>query len=158
MPIFISLSLLRCREGQGNLFPFRLKRFLEFSDGFEGASRDRKAAAEFDAAKILFCANTGTWQIGLAKGRMTMPVSVKQAREVADQYREEGYALLRQFIDGDKLRRLRAETAAVYQEGLKHPRTWRHGNLSFEFLPEEDFGERYVIQEVSHSRPTAQPS
>lgn len=75
-----------------------------------------------------------------------MPISVKQAREAADQYRDEGYALVRQFVDGDKLHRLKAETAKIYQEGLKHPRTWRHGNLSFEILPEEDFGERYVIQ------------
>lgn len=75
-----------------------------------------------------------------------MPITETQAREAAEQYREEGYALVRQFIDGDELQRLRTETARIYQEGLKHPCTWRHGNLSFEILPEEDFGARYVIQ------------
>lgn len=69
-----------------------------------------------------------------------------QARQAAEQYREEGYALVRQFIDGEVLHQLKAETDRMYAEGLKHHATWRHGNLSFEVLPEKDFGKRYVIQ------------
>lgn len=75
-----------------------------------------------------------------------MPITPDIAKHAAEQYREEGYAVLRQFIDGDEVVNLQAETARIYAEGLKHPRTWRHGNLSFEILPEEDFGQRYVIQ------------
>ncbi len=75
-----------------------------------------------------------------------MPVSMKQAREAAEQYREEGYAVLRQFVAGEELAQLQAETARIYAEGLKHPATWRHGNLCYEILPEEDFGARFVVQ------------
>lgn len=75
-----------------------------------------------------------------------MGISKQAAKDAADQYLEEGYALVRQFIDGDELQALRAETARMYDEGLKHHATWRHGNLAFEILPEADFGQRYVIQ------------
>lgn len=75
-----------------------------------------------------------------------MPIDTRTAKQVAEQYREEGYAVFRQFIDGDDVIRLQQEAANIYAEGLKHPRTWRHGNLSFEILPEEDFRQRYVIQ------------
>ncbi|WP_158971013.1 phytanoyl-CoA dioxygenase family protein [Chachezhania sediminis] len=75
-----------------------------------------------------------------------MPVTRTAARQAAEQYREEGYAVLRQFIDGDALIALKAETDRIYAEALKHHHTWRHGNLCFEILPEADFGARYVIQ------------
>ena len=70
----------------------------------------------------------------------------KQAREAVEQYREEGYAVVRQFVDGDEMIRLKKETDAVYAEGLKHHATYRHGNLNFQILPESDFGQRYVLQ------------
>lgn len=75
-----------------------------------------------------------------------MAITKAQAKEAAEQYHEEGYALIRQFIDGDELARLKAETARMYREGLKHHASWRHGNLAFEILPERDFDQRYVIQ------------
>lgn len=75
-----------------------------------------------------------------------MPITSKQAKRAADQYREEGYALIPQFIDGEVLTQLRAETASMYQEGLRHHATFRHGNLAFEILPESHFGKRYVVQ------------
>jgi len=75
-----------------------------------------------------------------------MSLTKAAAKAAAEQYREEGYAVIRQFIDGDALQELQAETARVYREGLKHHATWRHGNLAFEILPEADFGARYVIQ------------
>lgn len=77
---------------------------------------------------------------------VTMVISKAQARAAAEQYREEGYALVRQFIDGDEVLRLQEETRRIYEEGIRHPSTWRHGNLCFEILPEADFGARYVIQ------------
>jgi ectoine hydroxylase-related dioxygenase (phytanoyl-CoA dioxygenase family) len=75
-----------------------------------------------------------------------MPISQTAARQAAEQYREEGYAMIRQFVDGDALLALKAETDRMYQEGMRHHATWRHGNLAFEVLPEQDFGQRYVIQ------------
>lgn len=75
-----------------------------------------------------------------------MSLTPQAAKRAAEQYREEGYAVIRQFVDGDALLALRAETDRMYQEGLKHHATWRHGNLAFEILPERDFGQRYVIQ------------
>lgn len=75
-----------------------------------------------------------------------MAIDAKTAKQAAEQFREEGYALIPQFIDGDRLTALKAETARLYEAALEHPRTWRHGNLSFEILPEAHFGQRYVIQ------------
>ncbi len=73
-------------------------------------------------------------------------LSDAKVRDAVEQYREEGYAIVRQFVDGDEMTRLRKETDAVYEEGLKHHATYRHGNLSFQILPESDFGKRYVLQ------------
>jgi len=66
--------------------------------------------------------------------------------EIVEQYREEGYAIVRGFVAADQLARLREETARVREAGLTHHATFRHGNLAFEILPEADFGCRYLIQ------------
>ncbi len=73
-------------------------------------------------------------------------LSDAKVRDAVEQYREEGYAIVRQFVDGDEMTRLRKETDAVYEEGLKHHATYRHGNLSFQVLPETHFDRRYVLQ------------
>ncbi len=73
-------------------------------------------------------------------------LTANEARQVAERYREEGYAIIRGFLDPDEIEALQAETRRVYEEGLTHHATFRHGNLYFEILPEEDFGQRYVIQ------------
>lgn len=73
-------------------------------------------------------------------------ITTAQARAATEQYREEGYAIVRGFVDGDELVRLRKETQAVYEEGLKHHATFRHGNLNFQVLPETHFDKRYVLQ------------
>jgi ectoine hydroxylase-related dioxygenase (phytanoyl-CoA dioxygenase family) len=75
-----------------------------------------------------------------------MMITKAQARAAAEQYREEGYSLIRQVVAGEELETLKAETERMYHEGMTHHTTWRHGNLAFEILPEEDFGQRYVIQ------------
>jgi ectoine hydroxylase-related dioxygenase (phytanoyl-CoA dioxygenase family) len=69
-----------------------------------------------------------------------------QAKEANEQFREEGYAVIREFIDSDKVERLQRETQAVYDEGLEHHATYRNGNLSFQVLPESHFDKRYVLQ------------
>ena len=61
-------------------------------------------------------------------------------------YHQHGYAVIRGFLDTDEVAELQRHTGDLYQAGLEHPVTYRHGNLAFEILPEEHFGERYVIQ------------
>ena len=73
-------------------------------------------------------------------------ITARQAREANEQYREEGYAIVRGFIDGDRVERLQKEARSVYEEGLKHHATYRNGNLSFQVLPESHFDKRYVLQ------------
>jgi len=73
-------------------------------------------------------------------------VSQAVARRAAEQYREEGWAIVRGFVPPEEIDRLQAETRRIYEEGLKHHATFRHGNLCFEILPEARFGRRYVIQ------------
>ncbi len=73
-------------------------------------------------------------------------ITTAEAKAAAEQYRDEGYAIVRGFVDGDELQRLQKETQAVYEEGLKHHATFRHGNLNFQILPEAQFGKRYVLQ------------
>lgn len=75
-----------------------------------------------------------------------MSIGARSARAVVEQYRDEGYAIVREFIDADEVARLQAETARIYAEGLRHHATFRHGNLCFEILPEKHFGRRYLIQ------------
>lgn len=68
------------------------------------------------------------------------------AEELAEQVNENGYAIVRNFIDPEAIIELQTQTKWLYSEGLKHHASFRHGNLSFEILPEKHFGDRYVIQ------------
>ncbi|MEY2753673.1 MAG: hypothetical protein RJB65_31 [Actinomycetota bacterium] len=61
-------------------------------------------------------------------------------------YREHGYAIVRGFLDPTEVVELREHVAALYRTGLEHPVTFRHGNLAYEILPEQHFGQRYMIQ------------
>jgi ectoine hydroxylase-related dioxygenase (phytanoyl-CoA dioxygenase family) len=65
---------------------------------------------------------------------------------VVEQFHEEGYAVVRQLFDGDAVTRLQKETAELYQTGIAHPVTYKHGNLAYEILPEKHFDQRYMIQ------------
>lgn len=75
-----------------------------------------------------------------------LTLSEARAAETAEHFAEHGYALVREFISGDLLAELQAETRRMYDESLKHHATCRHENLAFEILPESDFDQRYVIQ------------
>ncbi|HEX4570406.1 MAG TPA: phytanoyl-CoA dioxygenase family protein [Dongiaceae bacterium] len=63
-----------------------------------------------------------------------------------DQYWEQGYAVLRGLLPRAAVCDLQAETRRIYEEGLKHPTTYRDRNLLFEILPESFRGRRYVLQ------------
>jgi len=74
---------------------------------------------------------------------MLLPNVVQAAVE---QFRDEGYAIVRGFFQGSELEELQKKTAELREIALQHPVTYKHGNLSYEILPEEYFGKRYVIQ------------
>ncbi|HKF63635.1 MAG TPA: phytanoyl-CoA dioxygenase family protein [Dongiaceae bacterium] len=63
-----------------------------------------------------------------------------------DQYWEQGYAVLRGLLPRAAIGALQAETRRIYEEGLRHPSTYRDRNLLFEILPESFRGRRYVLQ------------
>lgn len=66
--------------------------------------------------------------------------------KIAAEFRNSGVAVVRGFLDPDEIAELQLETKMLYEEGIKHPVTYRHGNLAYEILPEEHFGKRYMIQ------------
>ena len=77
---------------------------------------------------------------------MSVTSDERSESDAVEQYREEGYAIVRGFVEADELALLRQEAARVREAGLEHHATFRHGNLAFEILPEADFGCRYLIQ------------
>ena len=64
----------------------------------------------------------------------TPTLNEERAKEAAKHFAEFGYAVVREFVSGDLLAELQAETRRMYDEGLKHHATYRHGNLAFEIL------------------------
>jgi ectoine hydroxylase-related dioxygenase (phytanoyl-CoA dioxygenase family) len=63
-----------------------------------------------------------------------------------EQFRVEGYTIIRNFIPSDEIARLQQETKNLYETAMQHHATYKHGNLTYEILPEAHFGSRYVIQ------------
>lgn len=74
--------------------------------------------------------------------------AIKQSIVAAaiEQYKTEGYSIIRGFFDDDVAKELKRKCDELYQVGIQHPVTYRHGNLSYEVLPEKHFGKRYLIQ------------
>jgi ectoine hydroxylase-related dioxygenase (phytanoyl-CoA dioxygenase family) len=66
--------------------------------------------------------------------------------DAMDQFHAEGYAIVRDFLPENELTELQKKTAELREIALEHHVTYRHGNLSYEILPEEHFGKRFVIQ------------
>ena len=63
-----------------------------------------------------------------------------------EHYKSDGYAIIRGFFDAEVAAELKRKSDQLYQVGIQHPVTYRHGNLSYEILPEKHFGKRYLIQ------------
>jgi ectoine hydroxylase-related dioxygenase (phytanoyl-CoA dioxygenase family) len=61
-------------------------------------------------------------------------------------YREHGFAIVRGLYDAAEMKEIRRETQRIYEEGLKHPASYRDRNLYYEILPESFRGRRYVLQ------------
>ena len=66
--------------------------------------------------------------------------------DAINQFHDEGYAIVRNFLPETELAELQEKTAELREIALEHPVTYRHGNLTYEILPEEHFGKRFVIQ------------
>ena len=77
---------------------------------------------------------------------MSQLIDTRVIEEAISQFRDEGYAIVRNFLPADEIKRLQDKAAELQAIALEHPVTYRHGNLVYEILPEEHFGKRYVIQ------------
>ena len=77
---------------------------------------------------------------------MSQLIDTRVIEEAISQFRDEGYAIVRNFLPADEIERLQEKTAELQAIALEHPVTYRHGNLVYEILPEEHFGKRYAIQ------------
>jgi ectoine hydroxylase-related dioxygenase (phytanoyl-CoA dioxygenase family) len=75
-----------------------------------------------------------------------MHVDARVLDSALEQFRDEGYTIIRNFIPADEVATLRSETRKLYETAIVHHATYKHGNLTYEILPEAHFGARYVIQ------------
>ena len=70
----------------------------------------------------------------------------QESRDFVDHYWEKGYAIVRGFLDKETIAEAQSQTRWLYEQGMKHPYSYRHKNLLFEILPEAHKGRRYVLQ------------
>ena len=63
-----------------------------------------------------------------------------------EQLREEGYAIIRGFLPAGEIAEIDRAVDAVHVEGMKHPKSYRHGNLMFEAVNDPAARNRLVIQ------------
>ncbi len=66
--------------------------------------------------------------------------------EFVEQFKSQGFAIIRGFLSAAETAEISAETNRLYQEGLKHHATYRHGNLLFEILEDPKARRRVVLQ------------
>ena len=57
-----------------------------------------------------------------------------------EQFREQGYAVVRGVFSPAEMREIGAEVARIYAEGLRHRASWRHKNLYFEVIDDPQGG------------------
>ena len=63
-----------------------------------------------------------------------------------EQLRDQGFAIVRNFMTADEMAALQRDADAVYAEGLKHHATYRDHNLLFEILNDPQAKRRVVLQ------------
>ena len=73
-------------------------------------------------------------------------IAKSRVEQAIEEYKTHGYAVIRGFFDQEVTTELKRKTDELYRVGVQHPVTYRHGNLSYEILPEKHFGRRYLIQ------------
>jgi hypothetical protein len=67
-------------------------------------------------------------------------------QKIVDEIKREGFAIIRGFLSPAETAEISAEVDKMYQEGLKHHATYRHGNLMFEVLNDPKAQRRVVLQ------------
>ena len=63
-----------------------------------------------------------------------------------DELREQGYAVIRGFLDASEVAAVRREVDKVYAEGVKHRTSYRDHNLLFDILDDPAVKRRVVLQ------------
>jgi phytanoyl-CoA hydroxylase len=63
-----------------------------------------------------------------------------------DELREQGYAVIRSFLDASEVAAVRREVDKVYAEGVKHRTSYRDHNLLFDILDDPAVKQRVVLQ------------
>jgi len=63
-----------------------------------------------------------------------------------DELREQGYAVIRGFLDASEVAAVRREVDKVYAEGVKHRTSYRDHNLLFDILDDPAVKQRVVLQ------------
>ncbi len=66
--------------------------------------------------------------------------------DFVEHFKSEGFAVIRGFLSAAETAEIGAEADRLYQEGLKHHATYRHGNLLFEILDDPKARRRVVLQ------------
>src|SRR5215469_11474788 len=76
-------------------------------------------------------------------------------QDIVGELRNEGFCIIRGFLPADEMRDVSAEAQRLYQEGLRHPATYRDKNLLFEVLDDPRAQRRVVLQ--AHWTPWISP-
>lgn len=61
-------------------------------------------------------------------------------RTHAEQFHEDGYAIIRGLFDPQEMAEIQEAARAIYAEGLTHPSSYRHKNLYFDVIDDPDGG------------------
>lgn len=69
------------------------------------------------------------------------------------QYRRDGYAIVRGFFSADEVARIGAAADRVHSEGVRHGRSFRHGNLFYNVAAEPDGPQVRMVQWPSYHQP-----
>lgn len=68
-----------------------------------------------------------------------------RADALADDYRRDGYAIVRRLFGPDEIAQIAAATDQIHAEGVAHGRSFRHGNLFYNVAPASD-GDASVVR------------
>jgi ectoine hydroxylase-related dioxygenase (phytanoyl-CoA dioxygenase family) len=82
------------------------------------------------------------------------PESTNRVELDLEQYWDDGYAIIRRFLDDDEIAELATATDQLHAEGVAHGRSFRHGNLFYNVATSKD-GEPLVrmVQWPSYHQP-----
>ncbi|MET1110168.1 MAG: phytanoyl-CoA dioxygenase family protein [Allosphingosinicella sp.] len=69
------------------------------------------------------------------------------------QYRRDGYAIVRGFFSADEVARIGAAADRVHSEGVRHGRSFRHGNLFYNVAAEPGGPQVRMVQWPSYHQP-----